>query len=186
MLVLCPLHVSIYLMALLKPWDSYSLESSTLFNPLHIICAAISLLFLDIILPGGKVMSETTHFYGTLNTDCCHGIWRCFQILNQYWSMMISYPFKYMMVYRITGRFFWASSLQTLTARINLSNTPFERETPRHQYSKATIQKTNPNRQYWHVKTPLSNFQYFRALKITTWLRTHRICVQTAAQAQHR
>ena len=60
----------------------------------------------------------------------------------------------------ITGRFFWASSLQTLTARINLSNTLFERETPRHQYSKATIRKTNTNQQYWRVKTPLSNFQY--------------------------
>ena len=76
----------------------------------------------------------------------------------------------------ITGRFLWASSLQTLTARtnmINLSNTLFERETPRHQYSKATIKKTNANQQYWCVKTPLSNFQfqYFRALKFNRNLK---------------
>ena len=43
----------------------------------------------------------------------------------------------------ITGRFFWASCLQTLTAWINLSNTPFERETPRHQYSKATANNSS-------------------------------------------
>ena len=54
-------------------------------------------------------------------------------------------------------------------------HTLIERITPRHKYSKATIRKTNANRQYWRVNTPLSNFQYFRALKIATQLRTHRI-----------
>ena len=66
----------------------------------------------------------------------------------------------------------WASCLQTLTARINLSNTPFERETLSHQYSKATIRKTNAYRQYWHVNTPLSKCQHFRVLKIVTQFRT--------------
>ena len=79
-----------------------------------------------------------------------------------------------------TGRFFWASCLQTLTARINLSNTLFERETPRHQYSKATIRKTNANHQYWRVNTPLSKFQHFPVLKIVTQFRTGAKCTGTA------
>ena len=41
----------------------------------------------------------------------------------------------------------------TIWLCFNLSNTLFERETPRHQYSKATIRKTNANRQYWRVNT---------------------------------
>ena len=49
--------------------------------------------------------------------------------------------------------FFWASSLQILTARINLPNTPFERETPRHQ-----IQSNNSKNK--RISTLFLYFQY--------------------------
>ena len=61
----------------------------------------------------------------------------------------------------ITGRFFSASCLQTLTARINLSNTPFEREILRHQYSIATIRKTNANHNIDVWRHPSPTFSTF-------------------------
>ena len=57
------------------------------------------------------------------------------------------YEFGYMYdgVSNVLPDVFSANCHLTLTSRINLPNTLLERETPRHQYSKATIQKTNAN-----------------------------------------
>ena len=90
-----------------------------------------------------------------------------------------------------------ASCLLTLTARICLENTPLERETHSCRYCKATIRKTNANRQYWRLNRPLSKFQHFTSenrkvcwcQKGERWnhnkqfLKNHRNCYLSDLQA---